>query len=674
MWYRYHQGLWNNHAAYRWFKHKVAVCTDCRFSIHSTKICEITQLVDEVEFIENAIKTVKNFYRSFERRAKNDGALKDSSEVLVELDYFRKQYADIFGDYEMLNNPTAEQLLAIEKRLFEFRNTIQRGYTYNLLLKNKYLSDFKKRESTIQQLSKLETSDEKIEDVKDPEKLHHIILTLQKENERLQNKLDEQHGDLLETKKQLEDVSKEFEKCTKELEKEKARNEKSESDLLEKYNNSIQTILEKAINKKFTSLKTTIEEKFKAAQEESTKSASESADVKKNVTELLKVAKKINKETTDIINSTKNILPQIKKVETNIEGGATISNETKQEVNQVKKWLLSIQKDNTEIKRLVNEFSTKIDQVYAQPIQISYDMINQPVAPMGMIAPSIGMNPNDDEDDDLYMDDEVRKNAEEEIKNRTVPVTPVATKENKEPPKMISYESGESQSEPIELLEITHQDLQDILTEFLEQEFSVDEFFELSIDCSDYKHQNLLDHLSTKILPPINSVVLCTLDPQQEIVANFLWRSLQNGINTIVFNEYCSTKIPLNYYVRIIEYLLQLKLIRTSLVIRDVEMDGDSFNILMNSAVTSPISLEINRTSITELNELKITSSPEDFWMWGLEIIYSDLNDNQAKIIVEELVRSEVARKLSSINLQGNNINEYDYRTALSSFTLDIEG
>ena len=351
-----------------------------------------------------------NFYKSFERKAKQDSSIKDNSEVIVELDYFRKQYADIFGDYELLKNPTAEQLLDIEKRLFEFRNSIQRGYTYNLLLKNRFLADIKKREANIQHLSKLEASDEGAEETKDPAKLQHKIKSLEKENKRLQSKLDEQHAEFIETKKQLEDISKDHEKLTKELEKEKARNEKSEVDLLDKYNSNIQNILEKAINKKFATLKTTIEDKFKGIQEEAAKSTSESADIKKNVGDILKASKKINKETTEILASTKNIIPQIKKVETSIEGGANVNNETRQEVNQLKRWLISIQKDNTEIKRLVNEFFVKIDQVYAQPIQISYDMINQPQPQLGIMGQTIAINPNDDDDDeDLYMDDEIRK-------------------------------------------------------------------------------------------------------------------------------------------------------------------------------------------------------------------------------------------------------------------------
>jgi hypothetical protein len=109
----------------------------------------------------------------------------------------------------------------------------------------------------------------------------------------------------LKQNKNLEDVTKEFEKWSKELEKEKARNDKTEIDLLEKYNSNIQSILEKSISKKFASLKLTVEDKFKSAQDEATKSSGEVADIKKNVSDLLKAAKKINKETTDILSNTK---------------------------------------------------------------------------------------------------------------------------------------------------------------------------------------------------------------------------------------------------------------------------------------------------------------------------------------------------------------------------------
>lgn len=74
------------------------------------------------------------------------------------------------------------------------------------------------------------------------------------------------------------------------------------------------------------------------------------------------------------------------------------------------------------------------------------------------------------------------ENNAEEIKDNYMPVTPVVKTPAKEMSNMIEYKSKESNDEPIELIEITHQDLQDILTEFLEEDFNVDEDFELSID------------------------------------------------------------------------------------------------------------------------------------------------------------------------------------------------
>ena len=147
------------------------MCTDCKFCIHTSKTCEISQLVDEVICIEKGINNVKNFYLAFDRRVKMDKTIKDTPEVLVETDYFRKQYTNIFEDYESLKEPNTDQLLEIESRVFEFRNSIQRGYTYNLLLKAKYREDLIKRQRHIKEIKQMEEIEEGKDAKRDPKGL-----------------------------------------------------------------------------------------------------------------------------------------------------------------------------------------------------------------------------------------------------------------------------------------------------------------------------------------------------------------------------------------------------------------------------------------------------------------------------------------------------------------------
>jgi hypothetical protein len=160
------------------------MCTDCKFCIHSSKVCDVRQLVDEIIYVEKGIKNIKNFYLSFERKIKVEKVIKDNSEVLIEMDYLRKQFTNIFEEYDALKDPKIDELLEIEAKLFEFRNSIQRGYTYNLIVKNKYQNDLKVRKLHIQQLKQQEELEEDKDIDKDPEKLLIKKQQLQKDNQR----------------------------------------------------------------------------------------------------------------------------------------------------------------------------------------------------------------------------------------------------------------------------------------------------------------------------------------------------------------------------------------------------------------------------------------------------------------------------------------------------------
>ena len=150
------------------------MCLDWKFWIYTSKACDIKQLIDEEVYIQKGIKNVKNFYKAFESKVKTDKSLKDNSEVLIEMDYLRKQFTNIFEQYDSLKDPAMDELLDIESKLFEFRNSIQRGYTYNLLLKNKYQNDLKIRKHQIKKLKQQEELEEDKDIEKDPEKLQKL--------------------------------------------------------------------------------------------------------------------------------------------------------------------------------------------------------------------------------------------------------------------------------------------------------------------------------------------------------------------------------------------------------------------------------------------------------------------------------------------------------------------
>jgi hypothetical protein len=106
------------------------MCTECKFCIHSTKTCEVKQLVDETIFIEKGIKNIRNFFLGFEKKVRSDKNLKNDSEVLIEMDYFKKQYALVYADYDALKNPVIEELIEVERKLFELHSSIKKSKSF----------------------------------------------------------------------------------------------------------------------------------------------------------------------------------------------------------------------------------------------------------------------------------------------------------------------------------------------------------------------------------------------------------------------------------------------------------------------------------------------------------------------------------------------------------------
>lgn len=137
----------------------------------------------------------------------------------------------------------------------------------------------------------------------------------------------------------------------------------------------------------------------------------------------------------------------------------------------------------------------------------------------------------------------------------------------------------------------------------------------------------MLDVLTSKVLPRVNSVSLRNMESEQEVVAKFIYASLQNGLNTLILNEYCTSRIILNYYINSLQFLLINKLVHSSLIIRDAEISSQIFSILLSAAATCPISLELGWIQIHDFEELKLEAAEQDLNLWGLEVSYSALGD-----------------------------------------------
>ena len=43
------------------------------------------------------------------------------------MDYFKKQYALVYANYDVLNNPTVEELIEVEKKIFELHSSIKKS-------------------------------------------------------------------------------------------------------------------------------------------------------------------------------------------------------------------------------------------------------------------------------------------------------------------------------------------------------------------------------------------------------------------------------------------------------------------------------------------------------------------------------------------------------------------
>lgn len=257
-------------------------------------------MVDEKEFILKGIQNVENFYKSFERKVRWNKILKEDGEVMVEMESYKKQAKWIFDDYEEIKDPTMEQLLSTEKRLFEFRNTIQRGHTYNQLLKTKYEADMAKRKRHIRELKEIENIEESKENnlSQDPEKLMRYCKKLERENRAHKEKSATQTEKLLDLKTQIHTVQTENEKLKKELDFEKIRREKDVEEANETQYLKLEEFIKKTLESEMGSF-------LKTVQNESTANSKDLKSITKAMGESGKITKQLGKDSNELMNITK---------------------------------------------------------------------------------------------------------------------------------------------------------------------------------------------------------------------------------------------------------------------------------------------------------------------------------------------------------------------------------
>jgi hypothetical protein len=139
------------------FNENSAMC-DSWFSTYD-KGYEIKSIVEEYKAILRKIHKMGEFFKSFEERIRLEKEFIEDKEAQEEVEEMVKEYKAVMKHRESFRYPTLEQLMDVEKKLFEIKNIIQRGNAYNFLLNRKYDEDFEKRKENIRKLKEKQNVD-----------------------------------------------------------------------------------------------------------------------------------------------------------------------------------------------------------------------------------------------------------------------------------------------------------------------------------------------------------------------------------------------------------------------------------------------------------------------------------------------------------------------------------
>ena len=340
-------------------------------------------------------------------------------------------------------------------------------------------------------------------------------------------------------------------------------------------------------------------------------------EIKESIEGIVKLFDKLKKDNAAFTKSNKSLANDIILVKEKVDDESKSVIEAKKEVHNIKKCLYSVQKDNFEIKKGIEAISNKISSIPVVEPSLRFGANT-----MHIFEPPISRNSDLEysQDDDFYMDDDIRLEAEKikTQKDSFKSLTKIA-------PKAEDYKVNEApaQEGPNELQEIDYDDLKDILSEFIElEDQAVDGKYSLALDCDIDKHLTLMEMLCLKLLPHINSISFSNIENNYEIVSKFLYINHFTSVNTVILNEYSTSKISLEYYITSLQNMFADSIIFNCLTIKEVEISGEMFNMLLNMACTSSISLEIQWANITGLDNFKIEVPQEHHRLWALEISY----------------------------------------------------
>ena len=345
-----------------------------------------------------------------------------------------------------------------------------------------------------------------------------------------------------------------------------------------------------------------------------------------------------------ITKATKSLDKHIESVGIKVDGDSALTTEAKSEVHNVKTCLFSIQKDNKEVKKAIGELTQTLANMpvgQVAPPQ-AYQLIPRggnvmPIQLPGQMQMGIPSNNilDDSQDDDFYMDDDLREQAEKitqmQIKGNFLEsfkslFVIESQKKAKSSPKKVARPprtySEDQSNEPIELQPISYADMTDILKEYFDTSVEVNEEYKLEIDCEDDNHITLLEVLMFKIIPHIHTLSFSNIGSNFELVSKFLYINHFSSLHTLILNEYGNDRLNMEYYVMALHNMMSNGVIMGSVVINEADISGAVFNILINSSCVCPISLEIQRASLVDFEAFKIEVQDVHHQLWGLEISY----------------------------------------------------
>lgn len=133
--------------------------------------------------------------------------------------------------------------------------------------------------------------------------------------------------------------------------------------------------------------------------------------------------------------------------------------------------MFSIQKNHAEMKKHMNSMSENMKDMNFNEAHPPYTPMN----PEHMLHHLHTIQREDSQDDDFYIDDDLRKKA-------LVQTAPEPKRVHERAAVDVRQESLYSDQDEMELQELTYEDMQDIVKEYLDEDVLIDENYAMIID------------------------------------------------------------------------------------------------------------------------------------------------------------------------------------------------